>query len=299
MENNWFKNFFIFGLYHIVIIVILLILIATGVKRLVSYEDHVIRGLAIYSIILASSTTLLYYSSNKGFTGKFSEKIINRLEKYGVVIGVAGSVAVLAANIYYLYKSVQPGYEVFIIDSTFAGLVLILVSLSTWLYKYGEHSISYNILYGVLFVIVLALSYNITLYIYMESFNPSLIVLASQLLFGCIALSILLILYGLEALLSIQESYLIGSTYTVGILLLALYVIQSLTLFATTSILADKISSLQKLPSDICLPVIDKLGLMIISYKLFIVFLILLPLLYLVSVIVLGRKKTTMVKIYE
>ena len=296
-NNQWIKVLFYIGVFHIASILIILLLVITGIKQIAVYEDHVLRGLGYYSIYVFG-LTIIYYVITKRVSPRIEFLADTRT---GMVLGVIGSLLVVVPYSYMLFFGFprEPGFEILLNNAVFIGVALSILCLVSWLKNYDEPVLSGHVFLGLIFPVASIALYDLLQYMYMATFNPSLLVFGSQVFVGGLILSLITLLMGLETILERQESYLAGSVYTVAILLIALYIVQALTLYTTTSILADNIKGLVSMPQYISLEICDELGLLIISYKLFVGLIVLMYFLNMFAVLFIMRKKPVLPKIYE
>ena len=73
--------------------------------------------------------------------------------------------------------------------------------------------------------------------------------------------------------------------------MVVLFIVQMLTTITTTSILAEKISSYQNTTLPLTIQSGDKVGLLIVSYKIYLLLIMLFSILYLASLVILMKRK--------
>ncbi len=292
-NSNWPKTIFYIGLAHIVAVFLLIVLVLLGIRGTSSYELLVIKGLTYYSAFTAS-VSLVYYWIVKANT-RFLSKLISLISRdriLSMMIGILGSLIIIVSVIFTLFfMDAEAILDPVVNVNILVGFLLVIVSISSWLKEYGDLEASQQVISGLLFPLLFLIAYLITSFYFSITKDTTLLVFGSQLLVGGIIFSTVILICGYESILDKRESYLAGSVYTISMLLLALYVIHILTIYTTTSILADNISSLKTIPKTISLALCDRLGLLIISYKLFLGLVMLSFVMNIVSQIVLMNRR--------
>ncbi len=292
-NSGWPKTIFYIGLAHIVAAFLLIVLVLLGIRGTNSYELLVIKGLTYYSAFTAT-VSLVYYWIVKTNT-RFLSKLINLISRdriLSMMIGILGSLIIIVSIIFTLFfMSSETILDPVVNANILIGFLLVILSVSSWLKQYDDLEGSKQVVVGSIFPTLFLIVYLTISFYYSATRDITLLVFGSQLLVGGIIFSTLILICGYESILDKRESYLAGSVYTISMLLLALYVIHILTIYTTTSILADNISSLKTLPESISLALCDRLGLLIISYKLFLGLIMLTFIMNIVSQIVLMNRR--------
>ena len=292
-NTGWPKTIFYIGLAHIVAAFMLIILAFLGFRGTSRHELLVIKGLTYYSAFTALVSLIYYWlvKTNK----QFLYKLVNLVSKdliLSIMIGVLGSLIIIVSIIFTLFfMNEETGLEPIVNTNILIGFLLVFLSISSWLKQLDDLEGSKQVIAGSLFPVAFLIAYLVVSTYFSTTKDVVLLVFGSQLLVGGIIFSGLILICGYESILDKRESYLAGSVYTMSMLLLALYIIHILTIYTTTSILADNISSMKSLPETISLAVCDRLGLLIISYKLFLGLVMLMFIINALSQIVLMRKK--------
>ncbi len=292
-KTGWIKAILYLGLTYLTGVMIVLLLIAIGLKEPVKLELPVLTGLVFFTIILGGSSTLYYILSDR-FTEKQEAQNLVKARYTGLI----GSALILFSSLYILYLHVfldsNPLYYYFVNTLIYIGFILAIYSLSAWLSLTGEKEASSTVKMGIFFPLSSLIAYLASIFLYETSLgnNVSVYVFGVETLVSGIVFSLLVMLIGLEILLSHRESYLLGSTYTVAALMVVLFIVQMLTTITTTSILAEKISSYQNTTLPLTIQSGDKVGLLIVSYKIYLLLIMLFSILYLASLVILMKRKT-------
>lgn len=205
---------------------------------------------------------------------------------------------IISSLFFLVLYTMDPVFRYILYNVLWLGAVLDILSLTSWLLYYGEDDVASQVFIGLIFPLSGMIFYSLVSAIYMYGPDGELLILGSNILVWTLVYSLVVFMIGFEPILSRQESYLIGSTYTVGALVLALYIVQVLTLYMTTSIMGDKLASLKTMPTYILLDTADRLGLVIISYKIFLSLILLAYILYFIASMIMMRKKPVLPKLY-
>ncbi|NPA98075.1 MAG: hypothetical protein GXO43_01725 [Crenarchaeota archaeon] len=298
--SGWVKGVFYLGLLQAVLAILVSAAAVLGVIHPDMYEAMVIKGLdltALFVLIISFTYFILCYRIGVAVAETIS-RFLSDAPRIGRFFALIGSVMTISSLALLVLYSLDPMYRYILYNILWIGMILDLLSLSSWLLYYGEDDTASQVFIGLIFPVSGMILYSLITSIYMYTPGGLLLILGSNILVWTLVYPLIMIMLGFEPILSRQESYLVGSTYTVGALVLALYIVQVLTLYMTTSILGDKLAALKTLPTYILLDTADKLGLVIISYKIFLSLILLGYILYFIASMVMMRKKPVLPKVY-
>ncbi len=294
--NGWIKTIFYLGLFYLIGTIIILVTIHLGLKPVSPEETSILYGLGVFAIFAGGLATLYYLSVSRGY---FNENTLSKKAGASIFatkyLGFLGSITAFIPCLFFVMYSFSDMVHYVFYNMIYLGLILILVSLSLWLYNIDERQTAKIVKRGLIFPLLYLAVYDTILVSYNITHLPALFVLGIEVLVGGIIYSLLVLLVGLEEILSHNESYLVGSVYTIAALLVVIYIVQALTTLATTSILAENLVSCLGNKLSLTITFGDKVGLLIISYRIYFALLSLLSILYLVAILVLVRKKSVYV----
>ncbi len=304
MEENsvsgWVKGVFYLGLFQAVLAIFVSAAAVFGLIHPNMFEAIVIKGLdlsALYILTISFAYFILCYR----LRGRVAEVISHFLfdaPRIGRFFAFVGSTIVISSLFFLILYTMDPVFRYTLYNVLWLGIMLDILSLASWLLYYGEDEAASYVFIGMIFPLSGMILYSLVSTIYMYGPNGEYLILGSNILVWTLVYPLVVFMIGFEPILSRQESYLVGSTYTVGALVLALYIVQALTLYMTTSILGDKLASLKTMPTCILLDTADKLGLVIISYRIFLSLILLAYILYFIASLIMMRKKPILPKVY-
>ncbi len=304
MEENsvsgWVKGIFYLGLLQAVLAILVSIAAVFGLIHLDMFEATVIKGLdlsALYVLVISFAYFILCCRLG-GRVAEIISRFLFDAPRIGRFFAFVGSTMTISSLFLLILYTLGPVFRYILYNVLWLGIVLDMLSLVSWLLYYGEDDTASQVFIGLVFPLSGMMLYSLISTIYMYGPDGELLILGSNILVWTLVYPLIVFMMGFEPILSRQESYLVGSTYTVGALVLALYIVQILTLYMTTSILGDKLASLKIMPTYILLDTADRLGLVIISYKIFLSLILLAYTLYFIASTIMMRKKPILPKVY-
>ncbi len=283
---SFFNGFILFNLVLFIIEFLGLLLFINNLPSESMGLDNVITiviGLSLLSSLFLF-TIILYmikgalgrHNFMKNMVGSFIARTSNTNPLLLRLIGIIGSILIIISSITYYGCYLDPENTTLL---TIIGYIVLGLGVIFYLGGYKEAG-------GVkaCFLSMLLLASTIILLYLAHTIPWSSINVLSRVYISFILMSMFLSLFvmgiiligvGLEIIIDKTESYAFGTSYTLMILILAIYIIQSLTIYSTISILADIVKNDYSLLNSFTLSIdyIDRMGLLLISPKvLFLIF---------------------------
>ncbi|WFO75129.1 hypothetical protein J4526_08655 [Desulfurococcaceae archaeon MEX13E-LK6-19] len=264
----------------------LLVLVTIILYLGMPHYSLIIQLLILISLIMVL-TGIVYYSRN-----------VNDKEKMTIgvkVIEQGISIAVVSILGYFAIE-----YNVFndymLLPAILAGFTLIGLAVISYLASYGEYGnvapVAMSIILCLL-LIVMPFTIPYAVNSVDTSFKIPLILFSCYTYISLITMTLILLAIGVEVIIDKTESYAMGTAYTLIMLMLAIYVIQSITVYSTVSILADTLKSNHNLITQFTLSMnyADKLGLLLVSPKILFALLLFISIAFIVGFILVRPEK--------
>ncbi len=264
-----------------------LLILITAILYLGMPHYSLITQLLILISLIMVLTGIAYYSKNVNDKEKMTIGV--KAIEQGICIAVVSILAYFAIE-----------YNVFsdyiLLPAILAGFTLIGLAVISYLASYGEYGSVAPVAMSIILCLLLILMPFTIPYVVNSvntSFKIPLILFSCYTYISLITITLILLAIGVEVIIDKTESYAMGTAYTLIMLMLAIYVIQSITVYSTVSILADTLKSNHNLITQFTLSInyADKLGLLLVSPKILLALLLFISIAFIVGFILVKPEK--------